>query len=414
MDCRSISYCDGTRSADDMFSRFRKERDIILESLYENPSLLNNLWREESPLSIDRTCQCRVGTGIPRTSFVCPQCKNIDRLVGFRNPIVGIPFTVKSGSESGNSVLITEYPGVDLGIKLDPVAKVRAYAIISQDQGLKMCGTSTVPTEYFSADHLTNTLFQSWIVQKTLQEEGINAYARTHTAFVCADKGYLVQEYISPGNFDHIKIDSQTIQTSILQLVSILKALNKIQFTHGHISIDTIVIRPIKTSYIYDGKMIKGKVTLQLTDFEHSSSTINNHRIFLRADQPISQMIIPRVQREEGYCGKTDPCTIHTYQVANDNISLFIRHAGLPLFPGSFDMYCSMIALMTETDFRTIIMSEPELYRLWAMMWFPSDLLIVENRIRSLKIRPTHSDIVNILRDLTLRCDVLDLLWSQM
>ncbi|MCA9750465.1 MAG: hypothetical protein KC414_15245, partial [Romboutsia sp.] len=102
----------------------------------------------------------------------------------------------------------------------------------------------------------------------------------------------------------------------------------------------------------------------------------------------------------------------------NDKIKFFaqLRNMGAPLFPSSFDVYGFLCSLMTYEPFYKSLKMDKKLNMLWIDLWDPTEVVVVENRIKRYHnnnvLAENINDIVDILTDVKLRCDALYYIWT--
>ena len=89
-----------------------------------------------------------------------------------------------------------------------------------------------------------------------------------------------------------------------------------------------------------------------------------------------------------------------------------MRHSGFPLYTGSFDCYCFMISLMCQRSFFDCVMQNPNLYRIWSMMWLKEDLFKIESSLRNSFGQTSPTIVIDIIKNSWLRCDIVDHMWN--
>lgn len=421
-----IKCCDGTRNINQLLQSYQNVKGQILK-LLGGDQLSDRLWKDNTLLQVDDKCQCNMGKFGDRTVFMCPQCTSIGNISENKRT-----FIVQCGNEVGKQFAINEFSiGKDVGIMISTHAKSRADIILSKNSGLFDCGTTNVDVKYYRSDPFTNHILQSWIVEDLFQSKGLPHYLKLWTGFICRNYGFTLEDrpisLVSLG--DLVKypelatknaINSKVIKSIILQLIVIYTELGSIQFTHGNPSLNTIGINLTPCSYQYNNVMVSGPLTVYLNNFEYSSSTVSNCRLYSSAyyvEQSLERSIlIPEVksalveikcsQPQDSKC--FSPTTI--YQVPKDTIKFFnaIRHTGVPLFVNSFDFYASVVSLMTNSLFYRGLTEDTDLYLLWSSLFMPSDRIKVMSRLRS-----GEQNVMNILADINLRCDILNYLWNR-
>jgi len=273
-------------------------------------------------------------------------------------------------------------------------------------------------------------------------------------------------------HFAYMPLKSYIARTIIIQLLVTLSELSTINFSHGTPSIHGLIFTKDPVSYIYNDFHVEGPITLKITDMWNSSATFNNIHYFpknIKSSMFIERnMFIPEIatkkvsmahcydigaiQQSESFSTKSGnlkpplpivcPANITTcpnattydlcksrnvtlYRLTNSTLDIYsaIRSIGFPLFVGSFDFYCFMIALMCDKSFFEAVIKDDKLYRLWSMMWLIEDLPNIEKLIKDaheieargetpLSNRAASNIVITIIRGAWLRCDITQFLWS--
>lgn len=239
------------------------------------------------------------------------------------------------------------------------------------------------------------------------------------------------------------------VRTIITQLLVILLELSSINFSHGNPSINGLLLSEDPVSYLYDEFHVKGEITVHIADMSNSSATFGNNHYFPKNINSMmyieNNMFIPEIDMKEvsmAYChengisGVNDnivcPSDIKTcpnsttfnlcqkqnvmlYRLTNSTIDIYtaMRHIGFPLYVGSFDFYCFMVALMCDKLFFEAVIGDEKLYRLWSMMWLAEDIGNVEQSMRKFHdMEVANSEVVDIVRGKWLRCDIVPYMWT--
>ncbi len=93
-----INSCDETGNIDFLLNQYKEDRDLIAVNVIQNPQyLLENLWTYNSPLAIDRSCNCSLGSKISRTKYCCSQCSNFKKIIDFRKNLADTYFLIEYG-----------------------------------------------------------------------------------------------------------------------------------------------------------------------------------------------------------------------------------------------------------------------------------------------------------------------------
>lgn len=460
--------CEVTRGIDNLLIRYGQDREEVISFINNDPdTLINIIWKPEGPLAIDEECRCQMGNGERRTAFACAQCKNMRRLIDFRNGGVDRAFQIQCGELAGKSLIVSGTPVVNPFLEWDDNSARRAQQYIQQYTNLTSCGTPSIPDlKCMTGDSFTIRTIIMWMIAKLFSKSGLPHIPTLHTSFICSGIGYSLYNMPSIGtmselhkiesyhnldsgiksmkshHFAYTELKSEITRTIITQLLVTLLELSKINFSHGTPSIHGLVFDKNPVSYIYDGFHVNGPITLQISDLWNSSATFNRIHFFpknLKSSMYIEKnMFVPEIATRTvtmAHCDDNtnevpsnicDPQSTTLYRLTNSTIDIYtaMRHIGFPLYVGSFDFYCFMVSLMCDKSFFDSVKNDPKLYRLWSMMWLSEDLNRIEQLIKDsheIEVRNEHWQIpsngssntaVNIIRGAWLRCDIIQYIWG--
>ena len=489
-------YTEKTREIDGMLGQFAKDRTAIVKLLKNSPEkMVQTLWKVSSPLSKDEDCLFHMGKNLALSIddlllkpssvcdsmmnfYVCPLCKNMKRIIEFSgskrtNPEE--PFLLECGEKAGQSLVYEEKNVNYLYLQLEdlPFSVKRAYTnpFIAE---LAQCSSATcaipskeagqdhllryMETQYLGSDVFTNNLLINYYLNEILLSQKIPNITHVDISFVCNDNGYNVGEWLDIGsiqNFqeypeflesngkpsptakadDKLPLNKEVCKSIIMQLFAVLHTLRQYDFSHGNPSTSTLKFKKEICSYIHDGVLISGPITLKMCDFSTSGITIkreeysdkkegqNTHK-FLRlysrnvvADEELKKRIyepvIETLKSEKVTVYKLkNPCKC----VKASILFIYMKHLGLPVYTSSFDAYAFMTVLMCERSFYTTILSNPELHKFWRDMFvLQDDFDTINTRVKEIHEKTKHvdlHDILKLLADLQLRCDMIDFGWS--
>lgn len=417
-----------------------------------------------------------------RGLFRCAQCRNIGRLTDLQKKVVDRPFNIECGQLAGTQLVVHRRslsPALEL--ELTDAPRSLAISLLARHQDVRSCQPSVSPSEdleWLQVDPFTNEILVTWLLDNQMTEQGFHHLVRMHTAFVCGDDGFVVYQRPSLGHVHglqavpevldpvdhnrptakartHIPIQPMVVLGVIKQLVAILRYVSRFDFTHGDPSGRALFFDSHPCSYRYDDVHVMCPITLKLGDLAMSSLTIQSSqgplRIFPYADDrrtitrfPFVPMIetighvplatsldefgntpLPEVALP-GCAAKTrQPGRYLTYRLSAETAAIMVsaRHLGIPLFGSSLDLYCFIVALMLEPAFMSSVQNDPTLCDLWASLWLPEELSIVNERISALSSSLRGSGetdnlasfpvILGLLQGLRLRCDVTEMLWNK-
>lgn len=478
--------CEWTRGVDSLLERYASDRAEITHLITHDPNkLVTSIWKGDGPLAIDNKCRCQMGKGEKRSPFACAQCKNLRRLIDFRLGGVERPFQVECGKKAGKTLIVSKTDISNLFLQWDNESAKRARIYLHQYQNLTTCGTPDLKKlQCITGDQFTTRTLIMWMVSKIFTEKGLPHCPMMHTAFVCNDTGYSLYNMPSIGtiselhkiaayheqttapnvlkskDYSYTPLKTEVARSIILQLLAALKELSTINFSHGTPSIYGLIFDKDPVSYIYDGVKVTGPLTLQISDMWNASATFNDVHYFprdVKSSLYLSRgVFIPEITSKfvsMAYChevgavdetqeiacpenaGTTCPTeetydvcksrNVAVYRLTSNTVDIYnsIRHIGFPLYVGSFDFYCFMVALMCDKSFFDTVVADEKLYRLWSMMWMVEDIQDVERMIKEshdiaargdtpVNNRASANMIIDIIRGPWLRCDVVKYIWA--
>lgn len=488
-----INYCETTRNVDNMLSQFRKDRNYIIYLVDNNMNqLIVDLWSPKSPVCFDSKCLFNMGKSEKENSlddridghviinegvvnyYICPQCRNMKRILDFNRTKIGEPFSLECGDSAGTELILTETNIAKLFmIKESPPAavaralknpyitnlnKCSAGCHIPLDEDtceLKPCPVKNYEKmDYIGSDPYTNNMLINWYLNNKLEELGIPNVIKMHIAFVCSGKGYSLYEYPDIGRIRHLQerpeflehrdrpsptakaddkvpISKETARGIVMQLFGVLHALRKYDFSHGGPSSRTVLFKNEPCSYLYDGVHVEGPLTLKLYDLYHSGITVGNQRLYNKsviADEELLKKpfrpIIDTISITPFNFDRSNiekEVTIYRLKDPNKHFQeallfMYIKHLGLPIYQSSFDAYGFMISLMAERSFYVTVMSDESMYMLWRGMWLPEEFEAIQDKIQKLHNSPdpvTRVDkVFRVLAGFGLRCDMIDHGWN--
>ncbi len=404
--------------------------------------------------------------------YICPQCKNMRRLIEFsgsKRTNEQEPFILECGEKAGTSLCYEEKRISSLTLKIEspPYSVKRAYTspYIAE---LAQCSSATCPipskeagsnllmkymeTDYLGSDTFTNNMLINFYLNEELTKQKMPHILHTNISFVCDDKGYNINEYLDIGkigNFqefpefletdgkpsptakadDKLPISASVSKSIIMQLFASLNALRKYDFSHGNPSTETIRFSKEVVSYIYDGVHVAGPVTLKLSDFSTSGCTVTReNENFLRlysksvvADEELKKRVYEPIIETLNLDNSESKVTVYKLKnpckcVKSSILFMYMKHLGLPVYAASFDAYSFMTILMCERSFYAGVMMDLDLARFWRSMWLNDDEFnVIDERVKEFHEKSedvSSKNILKLLSDLSLRCDMIDFGWN--
>lgn len=421
----SLDCCDSNRGVDKLFNNYRKDIDLIYNLMTSNPDkLIEIIWTQDSPLCIDVNCKCDMGNGDRRSAFSCSQCKNISKIKDLRKS--ELTFKIEHGLNCGKKIIVLPHEISNLFMLYDTknYEKYKSYM-------LQNCSCNVNENiRFIRSDPFTNRILLMSAVNNIFKDKRLPHTVNFYTAFICGDKGYSMLEFPTLGSLNDLHTiseyhtDSENIcspflckitKTIIIQLIIALNELSYFNFWHGNPSVESLVFGIEQVSYRYDGFNVNGDITLKIVNFWKSSASFSNNRYF------------PNDVKSELHleCNVVTPKIITTminnnkyYKIGHDNIDTLIamNNSGIPIFLGSFDLYCFFVSLMCDRSFYISVIENKDLYLLWESIWLVEDLdklnkLIYDHHNLDIPINNFNTTI-NIISKFWLRCDVIKYLWS--
>lgn len=439
MDLCSVNACESTRNVDKLMTQYHDQLNALLDVATRQPAeLLKNGLNKY--ISVDPFCNSKL-----KTKMNCAQCVNLNRL---RNKDDNL-LVIETGRYAGHYLHIHGFGSVALSINKDDLVEIRGFKLLSAMPGLLQCGTPELTgLTFLACDSYTNNLIISMLVFNVLRKHGLSHSVRTHTAYICASEGFTLEEqptwtlsqlsqqaeFLATYNGPKAQSESNDgfktniAQSIILQLIVSLVALREVTFVHGNACPAALKFNHGAIGYTYDNLRVEGSFNLKLDDFSHSSVTAGKVRIFpstpLGSQYMAKSNFTPKLKTitsKLSGCGKSDVGVCSTEDFSffildqdTKELLTYIRSSGIPLFAGSLDLYAFFVSLMTNRTFYNTIIHNDSLRAYWSVLWLPGDEEKAEDRIKAWhhSAIPDSHDIMEILRGLNLRCNMLDLMWS--
>ena len=463
-------YCEETRNLDNMIQKFSQDRQEVIELLKNNPDkLVERLWTNTSPICKDNDCLFNMGKAI-RISvddileattqintmfnfYICPQCKNMRRIIDFSFTRNGDPFYIECGERAGSRLVYTRTSIKNLYLvkEKSPLIVQRALASKNIKNLIKCSSASCLLSDtmtnfrkyknmdYLGMDSFTNNLLINWFLMET-QSPNI---VENLISFICNDEGYSLYEYLELEDINSLQnvkkyvystgkqsptakaddkypLRKEVVKGIILQLFSLLHKLREYDFSHGNPCSKTIRFTKKPVSYLHDGVRVVSPITLKITDFSKSGCTVNNTRLYTKsviADTELKKRDL------NPFIETLNSENITIYKIKDPNkcvkaslLFMYIQHLGLPVYQASFDAYAFMMVLLSERSFYSTLMGDIELEKFFRSMFIcEDDYNIIKNRllnIHDITTGITSKEVLKLLADVSLRCDMIDYGWE--
>lgn len=480
-------YCENTRSVSNMLETFDNDRKKVLTLLKNDPNkLISLLWSNNSPICKDDECLFQMGKSLTLSIedlleqkantcdslinfYICPQCKNMKRIIDFYKIKAKDPFVIECGDKAGTYLSYDKFDISNLYLILDKKLPHSVKKVLNHPNILDLakCSSATCPVaslkngkdliekyskmNYLGSDSFTNSFLINWYLNDELYNTfygKVSNIVHNNISFICNDKGYTLHEYTDIGiislfqdfpeyldNMDNKNgkpsptskaddkspLDKTLVKGIIMQLFAILSYLRKYDFSHGNPSTNSLKFKIEPVSYIIDGVHVKCPVALKLDDFSNSGCTILNNytRLYSKSivgDEELKKKTYDPIVETNHY--ENGKVTVYRLKdpvkyIKSNILFLYMKHLGLPVYSSSFDAYSFMIVLMCERSFYISVINDLVLNAFWKSMWV-SDFDIISDRIRNYHEKSSISpiDVYSILSNINLRCDMIDFGWN--
>ena len=486
-----LSYYDITRNVDSTLSLFCSQRNDIVRLLIEDPDeLFDRLWSSNSLVGIDKKCMYQMGSPFPkkvedkinnrkdfnlltRRLFCCPSCNIMRRLYDSERFGPDSTFKLECGRDQGKMFIVKSVPITVLQTKISLNPHKYLDLILREEYNMKKCEPhidSSKDSTFMGLDSFTTQLLVTWYVDSILSEKRLHHVNKIYNAFVCGNKGYMLEETPDIGNIfmfsknspfsetreiseikhtPYIKsmdgplvvMKSSTIINILKQLLSTLHLLHQSNFTIGGVDTDSLVFYSERSIYNLDGVNVNCDFTVKLNNLENAGITVkesNNRQIRLYHQSDLADSLIDAVpfkpmiktasiKSETTKISTTCPsnyCDLdqayYVYKIGSkldkkhSLLYLYMQNLGIPLYQSSFDIYCFIIMLMSNFSFYVGVSEDPIIFNIWKSMWIPSEFEDINVKIREFHSNDkiSKNEIFTFLLDFSLRCDVNNLLWE--
>lgn len=471
--CHHLKYYDISRNVDAIFSLFCSQRNKAVDSMKNSPEeFFKKLWTNESLIGIDKRCMYQMGLPFLRKpeekikdrngynllvnrAFCCSGCNVMRRLYDTEKKGPGIDFSVECGRYRDKKFIVKGVPVSFLHAESKKCPSRYLDLVLREEYNMEKCEPgigSLKNTGFVGTDQFTNEILTTWYADNILSSKSMHHINRIYSAFVCDKMGYLMTE--SPnisdiGSFSRcepfsgtksyqknkgssIVMKSSTIVTIIKQLLSALMVLRDHDFTIGGVDSDSLVFYLERSIYSLEYSNIVISVnsdfTVKLNNLKNSGITVLNSgakplRLYHQSD--ISDSFIDSIPFNpmiKSVAVSGDGGERYIYKIGRKGdkkdslIFHYMQNLGIPLYQSSFDIYSFFVLLMGNDPFYKGVSEDPILYDLWKSMWMPEELHGVETDIKKFHSveRMNKGDIMSVLSDRSLRCDVNRMLWKKL
>lgn len=367
----------------DLVNYQRRNFQLLYDELQGDPeSVCQKLWG--SYLSCDNHCIVRAGYGREYQQGGCWMCQSLYHTFDFCDPRESQPLSVHG--EVNDFILQRRTRGNNptLSRNVTPVTE----DIYSRSQDLSSCGldSKSLAVDYYVSDGTTNSIIVAIIVDQILRNHDLSSHVPV-LAWNCDSHCYELRTRYN--NATLAEILDHGLPEFLDQASVLLHNLASHQFTHEFLTYDSFFCHyhDNKVSYICDTK-------------EKSAITINGkrwcrERILSPSKSVIRTKVVFVSQRR---------ITFYRLTVEQWDYFLTCRQHGVPLYPGSFDLYVLIFSLLRGDRSGRVILALTNVLNL--LFPYPEDL----NRVISANYQ---NDTIRVLMsDLWLRCDAHQIFWA--
>nr|QBK91038.1 MAG: protein kinase [Pithovirus LCPAC202] len=433
-------------------------RNQAISELVKNPEeFIIKLW--EKSLSKDKSCKFQMGNNNPtlkerlegNINFLssdkyakCNGCRLLESIVPPNGNIKNKTFSPKSGKSRGLKYSILKVEGVisknfQTGQQDDIIRQ-----IVQQNELAQTCQphlSVLSKAKYFSLDSFSNRLLISWYLEKVLGKSKMPHLRKIYYGFICANDGYYLIEENKYLKFSDLnKLSPEIIFSILYQLFALFHRLRNYDLSFHVIDQNTFLLEDSPCHYEYDGVQITGEMTLKINNLSGAGiSTYSRKnpdqivRIYKSSTQPekrFEKVFFKSINWSEHHELSTSPGEIPkswvSYKVSGNGLEqeqrtafLYANRMGLPLYQSSFDIYRLILLLASNSKIYEIITKDSELSKIWSSFWIPSEYKHIQKKIKSHQFclyrgieSPDFCSLATILTGLTLRCDIVEHVWS--
>lgn len=389
---------------DKTLTRYNAERISIRESLEENAEDLLYLWGDF--LIVDTGCQAKM---TPRRRLQsCRHCEELGHLFDLE---VDKPFVLECGRYIGKTLIVRKPVSEPARLEFDQELIDQGNRILRLSPLLGSCGFTQVE-KYLTCDNLSAEV----LMRIAFNEICISPTVYL-TAFQCGSSRYLVESYsrswVDPELELH-KLTSIQCQDIFIHFIATLHCLNAHQTILGELDGRSILVKSEPPSVIYDKVHIKGPFGVSFGYTPGSSMTVGDTRICSVVTPKVVADVHPNIHIWELPSGSGKVTTIYSLDAGTRSTFLRHRRSGIPLYPGSLELYVLLIVLSCHKKFFELI---TQTYRdIWWRLWLgKGDADIVISKVlewQTAGYNPVHDEIIDLLLGRWLRCDALELTWE--
>lgn len=393
-----INACNPLRDVDSMLDTYRSSINTIIDLTSNLPDVLRDkLWGQL--LSVDHSCKSNCAMS-GKYKPVCLQCTCLKSLSDLQ---LNKPFVIEYGSMRGTMLVINRIKETTkTSLVIDDDVKKETLRLVNLEKMVLECGTpDTSETTFLRCDPVTSYVLVSWLIESALKD---GSYLLT--AYSCGNSIYEVSKLRHTiSNIDQRYLNPNFCASIVCQVIACMKQLSKYHFTHGSPDPSCIRITEKPCSKQIGSVHVYGQMTIGIDPGDSSSITTWRTRVCSDGDNGSMLFLKPQME------SRWNTGNITLYKISSDNREAFVarRRSGVPIYPCSLDLYCLLVGLYCDPRFRPAIVQLG-----WNGIWLEGSSR-VESKIsawksRSTSMYPVYSEIMSILEDEWMRCDIVDLM----
>jgi len=400
--CHSIHRCEELRNVDSLMESYSQTISTVIDLVTNAPDVVvDRLWG--SFLNVDESCKSACSSST-RFKFLCTQCKCLSLLSDME---LEKPFMIEQGTLMGTNMSVSKMKDTSsLKIVIDNDLRNETIRLTNVEKKMLECGTpDTREMLFLKCDPTTCQILVSWLVESAMKDGH-----SLMSAYVCGGSVYQLKKVRnSLLNIDQKLLTNENCFSITAQTIICLRQLTKYHFVHGNPSPSSLRISHTPISKMMNGVHIYGQITLGIEPGENSSITTWKTRVCSNTSRWRLNTLTPTMEN------KWIASKVTLYSIPEDTKDTFLarRSAGIPIYPGSFDLYCIVVGLWCDPKFKTSVEKLG-----WSSLWVGSgDLETVETRILGWKAKnhnlyPSFEDIIKMISGLWLRCDAIEVMWD--
>lgn len=435
----NLEVTDQMLTADQIILRWKEDRRDISRSV--NICDIGDLWLYLIPQS--EQCSCKI-VGLSSIKNVCIGCSIVSRLFRNGDIVLNKATTIKFGAHIGMQYFVTI-------VKVSH-APIKNYSLVTYSDELidklQKYNPLLCPTFFFASNenYVKHYAVISSIMEYEMNKVGIPCIPTFRWIWKCEDNIGIVESVpnLGKGSFNEILKSTEFMETprspvarktSILplknevgrgllfQLVVSLHFLSSYAFMHGSPSVKSLAFSRTPVDFIYQKVNISSPLTLYIIPSFLSSISmiIPKQTSVIRIFHPGCDSLLKGKPKFPNIDLLNFSNNVSGYKIGEnlDIFNYFIKFSGLPLFYKSLDLYLFLTVFMYEESFHQYVHNDESIYSLIKSLFndeenykkYLSNIKNLKKRLNGKNYDPSSEDFLNVISDITLRCDAIDHMW---